>query len=269
MFTLKDIEYNICIASYPRSGNTFLRNIFFDVFGLFSWNNYHRYIFLRETLSHPMVKKRDRFFLNDQLHRPEDLLEYMPCQIIKTHDLPENNHEFLRTEPFIICIIRDGRDAVVSEAHHRSNIVAPGSPFEENLREAITAPEGSHFGGWTANVRAWLYRADLVFHFEQLISDPERCINKLTSMLNLPEPNLTRIPTFESQRSGDSAFITDRRLETYSDTFPRLFFRRGEYGAWKEEMPEMMQQLFMAYHGSMLEELGYLNEDLSRLKYFI
>lgn len=269
MFTVGEVTHNICIASYPRSGNTFLRNIFLDLFGIFSWNNYHRYRFLRETLDHPMIKKRDRFFLNDQLYRPEDLLELLPFQVIKTHDLPESNKEFLNTQPFVIYIIRDGRDAVISEAHHRSDIVEPGSSFAENLKEAVEAPGGSHFGGWSHNVKAWLPLADLVIHFEQLISEPELCCRKIASALSLPEPDFSKMPTFESQRSGKSAFITEKRLETYRDTFPKLFFRSGKVGAWRSEMDQAMQQLFVNTHGDLLNELGYNGDIPSELKYRI
>ena len=30
---------NVVLASFPRSGNTFLRNILIDVAGIYSWNN--------------------------------------------------------------------------------------------------------------------------------------------------------------------------------------------------------------------------------------
>jgi len=257
---MKKPLYNICLASYPRSGNTFLRNILMEVFGVFSWNNYQRYMFLRDVVHHPLVKPKDRFYLNDRLVSPDEILERIPYQVIKVHGLPVDHRDFLKTKPFVICLIRDGRDAVVSEAHHRSNIVAPGSPFDQNLREAIEAAGGSHFGGWSNNVKQWLKRAHLVIRFEQLIAEPEKVIDLLYRELHLPEPDLTKIPTFESQRLGTGAFIHLEKETEYSDPFPHLFFRRGEAGAWKEEMTPEMQELFMQHHGKMLRKLGYWEE---------
>ena len=37
----------------------------------------------------------------------------------------------------------------------------------------------------------------------------------------------------------------------------KKFFRRGKVGAWKDEMPEIMQQLFWDLHGETMEKLGY------------
>ncbi len=269
MTVMNDINHNICIASYPRSGNTFMRNIFMDVFSLFSWNNYTRYCYLREALNHPGIRARDHFFLNEKMYSPEELRPLVMSQIIKTHELPEENAALLETGPFVICIIRDGRDAVISEAHHRKDIIEQGSSFRNNLREAILAEGGSHFGGWSENVCAWSARADLIMHFEQLITDPERCIRKLMSMVTLPTPDWKKMPTFKSQRSGHSAFITNTRGESYRDAFPKLFFRQGKAGAWRDEMPGEMLNLFMEQHGDLIHDLGYDQPEIMKLKYAI
>lgn len=264
---MKKPIYNLCLASYPRSGNTFLRNILMEVFGVFSWNNYHRYQFLREVVHHPLVKPKDRFYLNDKLISPEEILHRIPYQVIKVHGLPADHRDFLKTKPMVVCVVRDGRDAVVSEAHHRCDIVAPGSQFDQNLREAIEAAGGSHFGGWSNNVSQWLRKADLVIHFEQLIAEPEKVIEVLHRKFHLPSPDLTRIPTFESQRQGTGAFIHDEKEISYHDAFPKLFFRRGEPGAWREEMSAEMEALFIQHHGKMLHHLGYMDYRTGTLRY--
>ncbi|MFO7721997.1 MAG: sulfotransferase domain-containing protein [Bacteroidales bacterium] len=266
---MENTNYNICIVSYPRSGNTFMRHIFKDVFGLFSWNSYDRYRFLSDVADSPWVRERDMFFINNRHYTPEELKELFPSRIIKTHELPDDSAPFPDQDTFIILIIRDGRDAVVSEAHHRSDIIEPGSPFSGNLLEAICAPGGSHFGGWSANLKAWIPRAHLIFHFEQLIAEPEKCIRKLMEHCPLPVPDFTRIPTFESQREGKHAYISNDRIGDFADDFSRLFFRRGEPGAWREEMPPEMQQLFLERHGTVLEELGYHKDNIESLKYHL
>lgn len=264
-----NLTHNICIASYPRSGNTFLRHILYEVFGLFSWNDFERYKFICEIINNPNIRPNDSFIVNRKPCTVHELTPLLPQRIIKTHDLPENITEYLESTPFIIYIIRDGRDAIVSEAHHRSDIVVPGSSYLENMRKAIYAEGGSHFGGWSCNVRSWIKKADLIIHFEQLIAEPQKCIRKLTGAVSLPEPDFSKIPTFRSQRRGHHPFITNSKTEKNKGNYSKLFFRKGKAGAFVNEMPEEMQLLFLKNHNEMLEELGYVHNDPAKLKYYI
>ena len=74
--------------------------------------------------------------------------------VVKSHLLPHQLPEPLLQRP-IIYLIRDGRDAVVSVAHHRSDVMAVGSDFDQNLAEATFAAEGSHFSGWSNHTKTW------------------------------------------------------------------------------------------------------------------
>jgi hypothetical protein len=112
----------ILLSSFPRSGNTFLRNILFEVYGMES-SEFHR--------------------MTDQ-YLDDDFRIY---PFVKTHDLPSVLHEFDAGIP-AVYLVRDGRDSVCSMAHHRSDLVAPGSDYLQNLKEAIIATKGSFFGGW-------------------------------------------------------------------------------------------------------------------------
>lgn len=215
----------IWLASFPRSGNTFLRIILHKVYGIPS-STFHA-----------------------EADRPLDR-EYGSFPVVKTHLLP---HQLRPSDPAIpaVYLVRDGRDALVSIAHHRSDIVAPGSDFRTNLKEAILAAEGSFFGGWSENVSQWLRRASLVIKFEDLIERPVECAEHLRPFLDLPEPRLEKLPSFEDLRSEDMPYGGDpaRRAR---------FFRRGVVGAWKDEMPPDFQGLFWRLHGKIMEELGYL-----------
>lgn len=267
---MASLQTNILLASYPRSGNTFLRNIFHDVFGCYSWNSYERFSFLQRAMEDPGIRDRDLFHLDDRHLSPEEVRKLLTSRIFKTHDLPLHCTELLEFRPVVIYLVRDGRDAVVSEAWHRKNITDPKSHFVDNLREAVLAEGGSHFGGWSANVEAWLPLADLVIHFEQLIAEPEKCVKKLMELVKLPEPDYARMPTFQSQRSGKGLFVSHRRQEVYSKPFPELFFRKGKVGVWKEEIPANLKQVFMDMHGDVITRLGYSDTiDLRRLKYCI
>ncbi|RLD78804.1 MAG: hypothetical protein DRJ15_10795 [Bacteroidetes bacterium] len=109
----------IWIASFPRSGNTFVRNILHEVYGLES-SEYHR---------------------EEDYHLDAD---YVSFPFVKTHLLPS---QLDPSDPDIkaVYIVRDGRDTMVSIAHQRSDIVAPGTDYQENLKAAIFAEKDSFF----------------------------------------------------------------------------------------------------------------------------
>jgi glycosyltransferase involved in cell wall biosynthesis len=156
--------------------------------------------------------------------------------------------------------VRDGRDAVVSIAHHRKDLVNPGSDFLSNLQEAIIAAEGSFFGGWTKNAESWLQRADLVIKYEDLIANPKKTFERVESFIELPKAEWSKLPDFNAMRSGKPMYggtskMSDPKFNP--DEFAQKFFRKGKSGGWKEEMPQHYQDLFWNHHGDMMERLGY------------
>jgi len=227
----------IWLSSFPRSGNTFLRNILFEVYGLES-STFHR------ESSYPVDK---------------DFRDY---PFVKTHELPSSLSEFESDIP-CVYLVRDGRDAICSIAHHRTDLVAPGSDYEQNLKEAIVADQGSFFGGWSRNAEEWLERADLIIRYEDLIRDPIATVEKLRAVFPLGQPIVENLPTFKSLKFGIPKYGPGRELdisERKKKEQASKFFRRGKSGSWKEDIPEYLQDLFWSYHGDTMERYGYSYE---------
>jgi hypothetical protein len=218
----------IWLASFPRSGNTFFRNVLFDVYGIES----------REfDADRTTPKNRD----------------YRDFPVAKTHVLPKYLEPDTSDCP-AIYLVRDGRDALVSMAHQRKDIVRPGSNLRLNLFAALAFARLSKFGSWSQNVDQWTERATLVIKFEELIEKPIETVERLRAVMDLPEPRLDRVPTFESQKFGNPHYGgRNARLPNRSE----LFFRKGKVGGWKEEMPPPLESLFWLLHGKTMERLGY------------
>ncbi len=228
----------IWLASFPRSGNTFFRNVLYEVYGIES-STFHK-----ET-AYPVDDNYDQF------------------QVVKTHLLPtqlEPNDASIKS----VYLVRDGRDALVSIAHHRKDIIDPDSDFQINLLEAIIAPKGSHFGGWAENVRQWSERADLIIRFEDLIRDPIRELEKLRGIMDLPSPQVDKLPSFKDLKFGTpkygsaKRFISDKELQKEQ---AGKFFRKGKVGGWKEEMSAELQQLFWDIHGDTMRQMNYAPQE--------
>ncbi len=253
----------IILASYPRSGNTYLRNILLDVYNIFSWNNIEKY---NDSFKKIKSLQEKQLAGNLPAHREKVLNQFIfqaSSPIIKTHEMPDEVLNLCDDNPVIIYLVREGRDALVSQAHHNVDIVEPGSDFSKSLKHSILAPKGSHFGGWSNNVKAWRKIASKVIYFEELIKNPLDVVESLRGLIELPEPDISKIPTFESQRHGSSFFGGQSRAN-YTDeeklAFNKKFFRSGKTGVWKSEMSFIDKKLYWKLHGKISQEMGYMKD---------
>ncbi|MCB0806055.1 MAG: sulfotransferase domain-containing protein, partial [Bacteroidales bacterium] len=213
-----------------------------------------RFEMLKEKL------ERKGTFNPQQAEKFSELEQQFKFKAMKSHELPVKTLPSCEENPFIIYLVRDGRDALVSTAHHRKDIVKPGSDFKKNLKEAIKAKMGTYFGGWGYNVEEWLKIAHVVFRFEDFIKNPVEHTEKLRQFISLPEPDLNKVPTFESQKSGEAHFGGQARQklsEQEQQEFNNKFFRKGKVGGWKDDMPEDIHDLFWKKYEGTMEKLGY------------
>ncbi|MBR9919613.1 MAG: glycosyltransferase [Bacteroidetes bacterium] len=172
---------------------------------------------------------------------------------IKTHLLPD---QLPYPDAPAVYLVRDGRDSLVSIAHHRKDIVEPGTNFYNNLLEAILSPGGSNFGGWLENVKQWTEKAAIIIHFEELIKDPISQVERLREIMDLPPPNREKLPTFQQLKFGDPRYGAGKPSQKHLELAKR-HFRKGKKGSFKEEMPPELEELFWRKSGALMESLGY------------
>jgi len=233
----------IWLASFPRSGNTYFRNILFEVYGISSSAYHHD----------PNIKKD----LNFESHA-----------VVKTHLLPSQLPDHLQ-EAKSVYLVRDPRDALLSLAHHRKDLIEAGSDLYLNLQEAILAENGSHFGGWTENTRQWVAKADIVIRFQDLVADPIGEVERLRAILDLPPPEVTKLPTFEQLKSGEPRYGSSRKQSTAGKDRNRKMFRKGIVGGWKDELPSYYERIIYENHGKQMKCMGYEIRDLSSFEPFL
>ena len=233
------------IASYPRSGNTFLRILFKEVYGIYTWEGYGE-----ET---PQNVLGGGFKMN----------ENVPI-FIKTHELPCNT-QVTHTKLKSIYLVRDGRDAAVSMAFHRHNIVKPGSDLLFNLRTAILAPFGTSFGGWSRHVKEWSKHADIIIRFEDLISDPIKELQKLEKTIDLPKGDYSKIPSFQDLKRKKYSLGSgnDELSQLQQQKRREKFFRSGKVNEWKTKISKPLQNVFSFKHGKMLKKMEYTETSIN------
>lgn len=235
----------IWIASFPRSGNTFFRNVLFHVYGLDSLED--------ESLV-------------TESHTKE------PLVFIKAHLLPYQIKTYNPKKDVVIYLVRDGRDSICSLAFKRKNLIAPDSDMHQNFIEATTAHRGSFFGGWANNCRLWLAEECILIRFEDLVKNPKAVFSELEKKIALPTANWDELPTFEKQKQGIAKHGIEPDYNYQGGDFSQKFFRKGEIGNWKTEMPVDCQTLFWKKSADMASRLGYTQDgaigeiDVERLR---
>lgn len=226
----------IWLASYPRSGNTFLRIVVDRLYGRGTSTVYPVDGVLKRLGGHVVTAEEAGLSLAE-MRASSDV------HFVKTH----------RRRDYDVCdadaalyVVRDGRDALVSFAHQRSEEAPERYPDE--LRTLIDRHSGGT-GIWGQNVLSWLQpqeptRAPVLIRFEGLTQDP---VATVTDAISRVAPSLLRraevtLPAFDELHQLD-----------------RGFFRRGVVGSHRDEMTAELEELFWSYEDNRtaMDRLGY------------
>ena len=217
----------IWIASYPRSGNTFLRIILEQAFGLASYSIYyvegdeHRDPSAEAIGNAPILPKQWRELLGTATQGPA-----VP---IKTHGPPPDDAP-------AIFLARDGCAVIDSYYHYHKKFA-----FEQpSLTEIIAG--ACQFGSWSEHYRAWHPKTrpqTLLLYYDALVSRPEEIIGQLAEFLNL-SPKQTTLPAFEELQRRSPAF-----------------FRRGQNTDYLAQWTPVQMALFNQLHSEAMQDLGF------------
>lgn len=215
----------IWLVSYPRSGNTFFRNILYHVFGLES-----QALNLEEKLT---ITPIDNHGLGP---------------IVKTHLLP--HQVSVKKKDVVIYLVRDGRDSVVSRAYRKKQMLNKYSNFSVNLVNFIADRKDS----WSGHVESWSKFTTITINFEDLIREPLVQVERLREHLEMPQGQKDQLPTLQSQKAGEAKYVGGQSKSAHK------FFRKGKVGTWANEIKPRYKWLFYKVHGDTLLRLGYIDK---------
>ena len=173
----------------------------------------------------------------------------------KVHDFPRP--EYKR----VVFLVRDGRDVVVSLAHHLRNVYEAQVDLGDLAKGHYRGFSGKY--AWYEHAEAWLenpYGAEMItIRFEDLKADPMTHARRFCEFVGIDRDDdaITRAVAFAS---FDKMREREQRLGMDYRTWPndRPFVRRGEVGSHKDEMPPEVQEEFLRDAGATLRKLGYL-----------
>jgi hypothetical protein len=212
------------------------------------------------------------------LHDEDDAAEALEAgaktRFVKTHDaytrLPDGAPLLggRQGSDGAVLIVRDPRDVAPSLANHSAvgldeaiarmgdragAMCAQPDRLANQLRQQLL--------GWSGFADSWLAQTDLptvVLRYEDMQSDPAAALRRVMDFAGDPRPaealaRAAALTDFDrlQRQEAESGF---REAPTRAK---RGFFRRGQAGAWKDELTLDQAARIEAAHGAMMQRLGY------------
>jgi hypothetical protein len=171
----------------------------------------------------------------------------------------------------VVYILRNPLDMAASCAHHWGvtldkaveNLCDPDFSLARSLG-GLTDQLRQFLGSWSRHAQSWLDESGLPVHvvrYEEMLRDPELAFGQVVRFCGLPfdEARVAKAAAFsdfsELQRQERKSGFRERSVAA-----PGLFFRRGQAGSWRDELPPELAKRLIETHGMMMKRFGYLDE---------
>jgi hypothetical protein len=236
--------HDVFIASYPRSGNTWLRFVLFDI--LVSGVNSGF-----DELNHiiPDVGLHLR------------AIPLLPGQgrLLKTHEPYQKEYRKA------IYLVRDVRDVALSEYAYQKGIGWIKEDFGDFLPRFV-AGNVNPFRPWHEHVPGWIDSPIantphlLILKFEELRKNTEEVVMQVLDFLDLDvgrEVVRAAIANNSVQKMQEKEAQQPQLQSSALQTTEFRFIRRGKVGGWRERLTAEQIALLEADSASLLRRLGY------------
>jgi estrone sulfotransferase len=237
---------DVFVASYPRSGSTWLRFMLFEI-----------------------LTQKGAEFEDINRHIPDvggqrDAVALLPNQgrLIKTHE------PFRPDYKRAIYVFRDGRDVAFSEyAYHTAQGWIDYS-FDEYLKMFVKGT-ASYYGSWQKHIRGWIdsplnARGDLMpVSYLELMQKSEPTLTRIAEFLNVRVPaqviqNAIRNNSIQNMRKKEDRapqIPCDPRTKSIPEE--KRFVRSGTVNGWRERLTPAQAEFLQRNTGKMLVRLGF------------
>lgn len=237
---------DVFVASYPRSGNTWLRFMLYEILvGQSStFTNVHQLVpdIGKQGKALPVLANNGR--------------------LIKTHEA------YLPLYHKAIYLVRDARDVALSEFAYQKALGLAEDNFETYLPRFLRG-EVNPFGSWTAHVDSWMdakdkgYAEVLLVRFDEMRSQPEDSLADMTAFLNVPVERETirrAVANNSVEKMRDKEKVNPQKASAKG-----RFIRSGAVGGWRERFTDTQAELVEKYAGNTLTRIGFAEvESLTR-----
>ncbi len=276
------------IASYPKSGNTWLRLMLWSLMQGGSAVDINRAssdigIASHTELDELLVVEASELFAEEQVAVLPALYAAIASDtgnglgnglvLRKLHDRYWHTPAGAAVFPAAISraavyMVRDPRDVAVSYAHHRgcpvdtiitmmADPAATLSVSDRRQRRQLAQP----LGHWSGHVLSWLEQTDiavLLLRYEDLLAEPAAGLRAAAKHFGLmvDEAILAQAvaaASFDQLRDQEQQHGFRERPVAASAPF----FRQGQAGGWRQSLTADQAARIMADHHTVMQRLGY------------
>jgi len=236
------------IASYPRSGNTWLRFVLFDILAAGQTSGF-------DEVNHLVAEVG--------LHGPAQPLLPGSGRLIKTHEAYRKQYRKA------IYLVRDVRDVVLSEFAYQKALGWVPDDFDHFMRQFVRG-EVNPFSPWQEHVPGWVDSPlahtpnFLLIKFEEMRRNTEAIVSQVLDFLGvMVEPQSVRDAIANNslqrmQEKEQSQPQLSRAVPAGSHGEETRFIRRGSTGGWRNRLTPMQVEFMEQHAGQVLEQMGYV-----------
>lgn len=234
---------DIVLASYPKSGSTWLRFIISNV--------------ITEQLK---LGKIVDFAVSQELMpaiSPLGMAHADP-NMLKSPRFFRSHSNFTPRFPNVIYQLRDGRDVMVSYFFHYIKFKKYSYSFLDFLKEE------SVLNGWKEHVNSWILKNDnrqnlVLVKYEDMIEDTYKAVSEMLGSLGykykkewlnkaIQNSSFKNMQKIEEQKGLGHVKSVNKNVK---------FVRKGGYGGWSEHFGDEEKVIFKENCGLELIETGY------------
>ena len=280
----------IWIASYPKSGNTWVRALLSSY--LYSNDGIFNFEQLKKIKQFPSKEYFD-FFLKDftnikkvsdhWIHAQERInLLNNDVTFLKTHSalckLENNSFTNRLNTKAAIYVVRDPRNIITSFSHHYSLNVEESLNFLKNEKKILLENEygkknfavATILGNWKHHYLSWKslnFAPLLIVKYEDLINDTEKTftsiLNFLKNSMNITIDKVKVLKTVKScsfdvmsQKEKTEQF--DEAVYSKKNNEKLNFFYLGEKNNWRNLLDPNVEKKTRDLFSKEMKELGYI-----------
>jgi len=242
------------LASYPRSGSTWLRFMLYE-------------ILCRDTAGFRKIEDR-----LPEIHTHRGIPPILPGggRLIKTHEQYRSDYKKA------VFLVRDVRDVFLSTYHGSlaigfTSLVSNGDI--DSFLMSFVKGKALTMGSWQQHTLSWLRSPIakngnlLVVRYDQLRKNPEQKIGEMLQFLGLTPDfqvirravennSLQRMRAKEdsAKNAGEHSIVLGSRKNKEEEG---RFVRKGAVGGWRGQLTDAQVKLIEEYAGEALAALGY------------
>ncbi len=167
-----------------------------------------------------------------------------------------------------IYVVRDPRDVAVSFAHHSAisldhviDRMADNTFAFDSSGKRLTKQLPQVVSSWTQHVESWLDESRLsllLVRYEDMLIDPVACCRAVCDRLGWSPGEAVIEAAVEQTRF--QRIVSQEREAGFSERVApdRVFFRQGKSGGWKDTLTAVQVHRIEKDHGPVMRRLGYL-----------